>query len=321
MNKRELFLYTTIGILLGILLSYIIFGKNQFQVTFQYEDGRIHETVEAEKGEPVSMPTDPSLPNYTFIGWFTHPVQGEKYDLSKGVTKNLTLYARFQLDAVTITNTITKDIIKSLVKIECKSYDPNSGYYSAGWSQGSGFCFSAGNDYYYILTNCHAVCKNAEEDLLNIVIYDYQGNKYNGYIYNNPNKCGDAISPDYDLACIYFKSASSEVKPLPITENNSAVNADIVALGAPHAQMNSIMFGKVLNYTTVTLQNTPPNESNVIFPVMCHTADTAGGSSGGPVLNSNLCVVGVHFAGTTDSKFGYAIPSEKIQEFLQKYVR
>ncbi len=320
MNKKQLFLYITIGILLGLLLYYPISSQNQFQVTFQYEDGRVHEIIEVKKGSPIPMPADPSQNNYIFIGWFTHPVQGKKYDLSQGITQNLTLYARFQLDAVTITNDITKNIMKSLVKIECRSYNWESGFSETGWAQGSGFCYSAGNDYYYILTNCHAVCKNAEDNRLEIKIYDYRGNKYNGYLYNNPNKHGDAISPDYDLACIYFISESSDVKPLPIVKNNPTEEADVIALGAPRSQMNSITFGKVINYPTITLHNTPAYESNVKFPVIHHSAETDGGSSGGPILNSDLNVVGVHFAGST-AQSGYAIPAEKVQEFLQKYVR
>lgn len=320
MKKRLSLLFIMIGIFFCLLYVYQT-NINRCQIIFQYEDGRIHETAKITKGSTIPMPEDPFQINHIFIGWFTHPIQGEKYDFSQKVTKKLTLYARFQLDAVTITNEITQNIIKSLVKIEFRSYNSESESYGSGWSQGSGFCYAAGNNYYYILTNCHVVRSNTEDDIFNIRIYDYKGNKYSGYLYHDPNKQGYAISPDYDLACIYFESSNSEVQALSIAQQNSPANADIISLGAPHAQMNSITFGKLLNYSTITLQNTPAYESHVTFPVMCHTADISGGSSGGPILNSNLHVTGVNFAATADDEFGYAIPVEKIHEFLQKYVR
>ena len=321
MKKRLIVLLVLIDTMLLLACIYNTYHKNRCQITFQYEDGKIHEIVEIKKGKPLPYITEPTQRNHIFIGWFTDPINGEKMDLSKGVTKNLTLYARFQLEAATLTNTITSHVMKSIVKIECRAYNPEAEFYDAGWRQGSGFCYAAGNDYYYILTNCHAVCKNSEDDRLDIRIYDYKGNRYKGYLYHDPNKQGDAISPDYDLACIYFTAESSEVTPLPIVKNNPAAGSAAIALGAPQSQMNSITFGKVINYQAIDLHNTPAYKSNVTFPVLCHSAETSGGSSGGPILNNDLNVVGVHYAGNIGSPFGYAIPAEKIHEFLEKYVK
>lgn len=53
---------------------------------------------------------------------------------------------------------------------------------------------------------------------------------------------------------------------------------------------------------------------------MEHTAYTDSGSSGGAVLNAELTVIGVHYAGSESAQLGYAIPAEKIQEFLNRYV-
>ena len=324
MKKRHLILFLTIAVLLTLIYVYQS-NKNLVKITFRYENGRIYETVKTAKGEPIPSPDDPVQKNGLFIGWFTTPDGNQEVDLSQGVWKNTVLYARFRMDGTALVNDITQYIMKSVVKIECRTYSSISDELEAEASsssvQGSGFCFSAGNGYYYILTNCHAVCKEDENDRLSIRIYDYKGNRYIGYLYNDPNKMGDAISPEHDLACVYFTSESSEVMPLSIAMENPSVETEIFALGAPASQMNSITFGKITDYKAITLHETPTYISNVTFPVICHSATTRAGSSGGPLMNGNLQVVGVHFAGNTNRSSGYAIPAESIWDFLLKYIK
>ena len=59
--------------------------------------------------------------------------------------------------------------------------------------------------------------------------------------------------------------------------------------------------------------------SNVTFEVVYHNAFINNGSSGGPLLDANLRVVGVNYAGNS-SGIGYAIPAVKVNEFLRNYV-
>jgi S1-C subfamily serine protease len=325
MKKRRILLLFTIGILLFILCacqSNASDEKNIYTVTFQYDYLGTSATVNVEAGKSVSMPTDPVRKNYIFIGWFTHPLYGSRFDFSQDITENTVLYPRFELDAANITNEITKNIMQSIVKIECRSYKTFLGipHSHTDWSQGSGFCFSAGNGYYYILTNCHVVCKEPGYDRLEINVSDYKGNEYKGYLYNNPNKRVDAISAEYDLACIYFQTKSTEVKPLTIVGKNPQKEDDVISLGAPKAQTNAITFGKVNGYQAISLDNTPTYESNVTFHVISHSARINDGSSGGPLLNSDLQVIGANYASNQGSSRYYAIPAEKIQEFLKKYV-
>ena len=327
MKKRHFLLLITISLLLFLFCACqnnasTSNGKNTVRITFQYADGTIHEIMEVEQGAPIPMPVDPIQKNHIFIGWYTHLVYGGKFDLSQGATQDITLYAKFQLDAAAITNDITKNVMKSIVKVECRSYNMFLGIFetsSTGWSQGSGFCYYTNDGYYYILTNCHVACKNPDYDRLEIKIFDYKGNEYKGYLYNNPNKNIDAISADYDLACLYFKTNQTEVTPLSLSARKPEEESDVIVLGAPQAQANAITFGKITDYRSISLDDTPQYKSNVTFPVLCHSAYTANGSSGGPVLNSELEVVGIHYAGNSTLKTGYAIPAEKIQEFLRKY--
>ncbi len=292
----------------------------KYTVTFVYNNGTQNKSESVISGKTLETPSDPTKANYTFKGWFTDKALKSKYDFSKAVTKDLTLYAKYELDAVTITNTISKDTIRSIVKVYNKCYNTFLGIpTSSVGGQGSGFCFQIQNGYYYILTNCHVAVKNPDFEKQEFVIEDYQGNTYTGYLYENPSTNISAISASYDLACLYFKATSSNVKKLPILNTNPTINDDVISLGAPKSQSNAITYGQVNSYSKVTL-SCEAYESNVKFDVIRHDAFIDHGSSGGPLLNSDLKVVGVNFAGATDGSSCAAIPAKKVIEFLQKYI-
>lgn len=319
MKKTRIFSLIFIIILSCLLIS--CGGGNDtdnvYTVSFMLEDGSVIKTVNVAEGETVATPQDPKKESYTFIGWYTNAKYGAKYDFSQKVTGNLNLYARFELDGADIANRISKGIMKSIVKVYAESYNTFLGIFetdSSGVSQGSGFCFDAGDGVYYIITNCHVAVKREGYDKQRITIEDYKGNTYTGYLYSN------AISAEYDLACLYFRASSTEVTPLSIVKDNPKIGDDVISLGAPKDQSNSITFGKVLDYMAITL-DAEKYESNVSFEVIRHSAGRDGGSSGGPVLNSRLQVVGVNYAkSNNDKNTGFAIPAEKVNEFLQKYV-
>ena len=169
------------------------------------------------------------------------------------------------------------------------------------------------------MTNCHVAKKNSSYDNQKFTIEDYQGKTYEGYLYKNPNKSVSAIAASYDLACLYFKPSSTNVKNLSIVSNNPVSNDDVISLGAPKSQSNSITYGNIYDYRKVTLSETSKALSNVTFEVIYHNAFINNGSSGGPLLDANLSVVGVNYAGNS-SGIGYAIPAEKVKEFLKYYV-
>ena len=187
-------------------------------------------------------------------------------------------------------------------------------------SLGSGFCFKMQGKNYYVLTNCHVAYKESKYSYQKFTVEDYLGNSYTAYLYKNPNKSSSAIAASYDLACLYFTASETNVKELPFASDNSAINEDVIALGSPKGQTNAITFGVVKNYTTVQLSNTSKEESNVEFNVMYSTAVVNNGSSGGPVLNSNLEVVAVVYAGNKSDYFSYSVPLLKVKEFLSEYV-
>lgn len=292
----------------------------KYLVTFIYNNGMPSSKVTVKDGETVSTPNDPKKTNYIFSGWYTESSYIYKYDFSKPITKNLTLYAKYEIDAVTLTNKISTDVIKGVVKIYNKSYNTFLGIEtSSSTSQGTGFCFQVQNGYYYVLTNCHVAKKDSSYDKQKFTIEDYQGKTYEGYLYKNPNKSVAAIAASYDLACLYFKPSSTNVKKLSIVSNNLVYKDDVISLGAPKAQSNSITYGYIYDYRKVTLSDTPTSLSNVTFEVVYHNAYINKGSSGGPLLDANLNVIGVNYAGNS-SGAGYAIPAAKVKEFLRYYV-
>ncbi len=294
-----------------------------YKVILVLNNGEKNQTVYAEKNQPVSTPDDPVKRNYVFVGWYRDASFTEKYDFALPVTKNLTLYAKYELDAVSLTNAVSQNAIKGVVKIYNKSYNTNiiGAETSYSVSQGSGFCFHIQDGTYYILTNCHVARKADGFTNQTITIEDYQGNEYTGKIYNNSAKKGDAISADYDLACVYFKPSSDiNVIELEMISVNPVKDEDVIALGAPESQSNAVTYGKISGYGRVALSDTTTAMSNVRFDVISHTAYINHGSSGGPLLNSELKVVGVNFAGSETTGNGCAVPAEKVAEFLSAYV-
>lgn len=279
-----------------------------YSVSF-HSDNRTIKTETVSEGKTVSAPQGPQKTNYIFVGWYSDAQYNTRYDFSKPITRNLSLYAKFELDAVSLTNQISQDAIRGIFKIHNKNYNTST---PGVTTQGSGFCFYAKNNTCYILTNCHAAIANRSYDKQELTVEDYRGQIYRAYIHS--------ISPDYDLACLYFEADSSKIKTFQIATHNLESGEQIIAVGAPNGQSNTISYGKINRYATVTLSDIPSYSSNVTFPVMEHTAYADGGSSGSAILNAELVVTGVHFARSKSTNLGYAIPAEKIQEFLNRYV-
>lgn len=322
---------TPVFLLCSLLLPMFLFAgcsspavdNYTVNVTFVYNNDVKNKTVSIKSGDTVSVPSDPIKPYYIFLAWCTDEQLYAKYDFSQPVTKDLTLYAAYQLDAATITNEISGNTIQGLVQIHNKSYNKSSGKETSSHTyHGSGFCFRIQNGFYYILTNSHVVTKDTSYKYQEITIEDYVGNIYEGALYHDPARDDDAIDPSYDLACLYFKSDSTDVKALKFASNPN-ISEDVVALGSPKKQSNCITFGKVKAYTTFTAKD-PNSSSNVRFEVIKHGAWIDNGSSGGPLLNSELQVVGVNFGSSENSTIrsgnSFAIPASKVNEFLKKYV-
>lgn len=295
---------------------YAKYERITYEVTFVSHNGEADKTLTVNSGDRLEMPADPKKTKYVFSGWYTDDQLEEKYQFSTTVTKSFTLQAKYELDTKLLSEQINNSVLAGIVKIYNKSYNFVSGKETNSITlQGTGFCFAVENGTYYILTNCHVALKGDHYKHQSLIVEDTAGNTYSAQLYEN------AISPEYDLACLYFTAANTDLQPLSLHNSNLAKNEDLIAVGFPIEQDTTIGFGKALGYATTTMTNTPSHMSNVTFPVLSHDATTNGGSSGSPIFDVSLRVVGIHYAGSTNTTphIGLAIPVEKILEFLNTY--
>lgn len=70
--------------------------NNTYKVEFQTNGGNKIEDQIIENGGIVSKPADPTRARSTFIGWFSDSQLKEPYDFSSAVTKDITIYARWE---------------------------------------------------------------------------------------------------------------------------------------------------------------------------------------------------------------------------------
>ena len=65
----------------------------KYTVKFNYGYSNKVTSKSVEKGKTVSKPSNPSRSGYTFLGWYYN---GEKFDFSTKITKNITLTAKWE---------------------------------------------------------------------------------------------------------------------------------------------------------------------------------------------------------------------------------
>ena len=297
--------------------------KKEYTVSFTV-DGEISLRIKASEGETVWMPRKPEKENYIFTGWCRDAEGENEFDFSTPIYEDTTLYASFTLDAAGLMNKITTGIIRGVVRVDAVSYNTIFGIrYDKYPVSGSGVIFEKEDGTCFVLTNCHVAMKLAERERVEYTVTDYLGNSYRAELHNSFFG-GDAIDPLYDLAILTFKGADDTLLKIELAERDAHVGSDIISLGYPAGQANAVTFGEILKYHKVTLQNMKEYMSNVTFDVAKHSARIVGGSSGGPLLDPSLRIVGINFASEmTDEQFelGSAIPLSKINEFLDKYYR
>lgn len=221
------------------------------------------------------------------------------------------------VDAAKMTNDITTDKIHALftVSVTCRS-----GFFGGSTlrSQGSGVAFYKQSGYVFLLTNCHVAAKREGYSQVSYTVTDYAGNEYTAQLFKNPGKTVSAISPDYDLACLYFKT-SVDYTTLDIADSDPVKNQTVVALGAPEHQSNAITFGTVKDYVKTEVQ-ADKSLSNVQFSVIYHDAYIDNGSSGGPLIDADYKIVGINYGGSEDNSISLAVPATKVNEFLKEFV-
>ena len=287
------------------------------QVTFITDS--MAKSVSVPYGEVVSPLRGPKKENHIFSGWYVDENHQQEYDFSTPVTRDIKLYAGFVLDGAALTNRITIDIMPALVTVE-NEYVTATGRFML--AQGSGFIYKIENGIAYVLTNCHVAYAEAAKQ--SFIIQDYHGIEHTATLYQKTPLSAPALSADYDLAILTFPYKKDELKTVPFAHGAVREGDGVISLGSPGHQSHAITFGKMVDFIPVELPESDPKESNVKFEIIYHSASIMNGSSGGPLLNGDLELIGVNFAGTPPEEgenFGYgcAVPLAKVQEFLSLY--
>ena len=87
--------YDFTSIISSNITLYAKWNINQYKVTFNTKGGSEIADVAVNYNETLTKPTDPTRDGYTFAGWFTSSYYSTEYDFTKKVTKDFTLYAKW----------------------------------------------------------------------------------------------------------------------------------------------------------------------------------------------------------------------------------
>ena len=163
---------------------YSVYEINKYTVTFINEKEKYDEQ-EIEYGENIKVPTSPSKEYYTFKYWSLEE-NGDSYDLSTKVTKDITLYSVYDINKYTVTFIDKgKEIDKQELEAGSLVIAPKvsmEGYTFKYWSKKEN-----GKEYNLNLPITR-----------NLTLYSvYEINKYNVEFYDN-DKLIKTIKVDYD---------------------------------------------------------------------------------------------------------------------------
>ena len=293
------------------------------QVNF-YVDGQLYDTKTVVYGQNVKMPDTPNKQNEIFVSWCQDQLGEYPFDFSKKVTYNMDLYAHFTIDAVSMTNMITSQTIRSIVTIENKCYNTVNGSViesSAAISQGSGVVIDISGGYCYVLTNNHVVENPDGFAKQSFTVEDPWGNRYEAQIYKGKTKPSQAMSADYDLALLYFKYSETTEEGLEEIAfgEDPKLNEYIATIGTPSGLQNTLTYGQVLAYQPIKAGEDSTLQK-ITFDIIVHSAHMNHGSSGSALVNTHGQLVGINFAGYNDGTYGCTIPISKVIEFLNIFV-
>ncbi|WP_162146755.1 trypsin-like peptidase domain-containing protein [Acholeplasma granularum] len=291
--------------------------ENEIHINFFVED-KLYNQIDVASIDDIITPDIPSKENYIFIGWYTN--NDELFDFDDAVAGTTNLYAKYSVDYLKVINKLSTEYMSTNVEIHTKHWNPQFGSFGEKdivYGTGSGIIFYNMDGIYFVLTNNHVVEK------LNRVYHEYQIEDYKGNVYN-ANLYKGSESSDYDLAILYFEAPNESLRVSSFASDNPKIDTEMISLGRPHGQDNTITLGVIKSYQTITLSDDEKTTSNVKFEVIRHSAPIGPGSSGGAILNMNFEIIGINFAGPKDTLFndlsyGFSIPVNEVKNYLNIY--
>jgi len=181
-------------------------------------------------------------------------------------------------------NEISQNAIKANVRVIV----PVSGATSVG--SGIVYKYTSTGNKYFVLTNDHVI-KNHVSANGSITVENYSGNVFNAIL--------RVTVPTSDLAILEISGTNStNFSILQLEPSNYVLANDtkVISIGGPRLQYNTITLGKVTNNNS----NITVTDDKSYTGVISHTAVINQGSSGGALINFDLKIVGINFAGIFD---------------------
>lgn len=309
MKKSPIILFLLTALLVTTSCTSVFNSKVTIYLNF--DNGEPEVIQEVTIGSRLSDIDVPPRENSIFTKWYRDPNLSQAYT-SPFLTTTIRLYAGYDLDLHAIEEDITAYGLSSVVTVEThNSKSIVGGGVQKSVAQGSGVIFHQDVLGYYVLTNNHVtVAPNDGEYTQAFYILDSDQNiLYSAQRLDQSN--------NYDLAVLRFQSLESYY--IPHIENDKVyANRSVIAIGTPKGIYNTVTYGKTLGFARVYLDDAP-YLSNVEFPVIVHDAVIDHGSSGGPLFDYKLDVIGINFAsGENDENdpVSVAIPNLEVLNYL-----
>ena len=273
---------------------------------------------------------DPSNSNSENTNTLENSSSQESTSRSGTVTTTLPNYPTApsldSIDYVTLINTITTDTIKACVNIRTDEFTSKSDTIPNKSSIGSGVIFYGyelknGNEvvgyHYYVLTNYHVVKLSDIYPYYYYTIEDYQGVKYGATASWINDEDIVALCKNNDLAILEFES-TIELKIIDMETENPAYYETLISIGQPNGQRNAITIGTAEGYDNIKM-----SDDLIMKNALVHDAPIDHGSSGGAILNTDLKLIGINFAGLFEDNgdfiCGYGIPIETVFKFINDF--
>ena len=213
-------------------------------------------------------------------------------------------------------NQVTQLAVKANVKVE------------VGGSFGSGVVFKkevVGNSIeFYILTNYHVIENNIRFSTpINVRNYAnvLRSAELLAYQFHKTETSENQV----DLAVLKVIAGSvSEYNILELAAGMSEfAGQQVFSVGTPRGQINAVTVGEIINNNSNIMLGTSLNSLKVFSNMVRHSALIDKGNSGGALVDVNLKIIGINFAGNPQTNTfpyqsvqGYAIPINNVHIFL-----
>ena len=281
---------------------------------------RIHndeevETLTVKSGDKIEEPIIDSLNNNIKLdGWYLDNNNQKKFNfVDYTIYQDIDLYPYYTLDEEAFDQDVRTTFLTSNMVIYATSYNQSFIMRTDEYTvTGSGVVIDKQGNYTYVITNNHVTSKINGCNYVSYNVKDVYNSVYSATLVY--------ADPSYDLSLLRVRIRTKKNYYIPtFASSNPEAGDNVAAVGQPNGEANTITIGEVTTYKKVTIDDDSP--SDVRFDVITHSARTDHGSSGGALLDTNLKLVGINYAGATrveDDSFveSYAIPIEKVKEFL-----